>query len=88
MSNQIIESLNQIIASELDVNISVGEIDENTSLFEEGIGLDSVVIVEFITLIEETFGFQFSEAELTMEMFDNLKAVAEAVSRHQLKKGA
>ncbi|MCG8634489.1 MAG: phosphopantetheine-binding protein [Desulfobacterales bacterium] len=88
MSNQIIESLKQIIASELDVNISVGEIDENTSLFEEGIGLDSVVIVEFITLIEETFGFQFSEAELTMEMFDNLKAVAEAVSRHQLKKGA
>ncbi len=69
MAEAVIDRLKQIIANELDVNIRAEEIDSDAPLFEEGLGLDSVVIVEFITLIEERFGFRFSEDDLNMELF-------------------
>lgn len=81
MSEQkIVEKLKQIIAEELDVNIRMEDIDAEASLFEEGLGLDSVVIVELITLIEENFGFRFSEEELNMELFQSLQTIAQAVA--------
>lgn len=83
MDDKIINRLKKIIAEELDVNIRVEDIDENASLFEEGLGLDSVVIVELITLIEKHFQFQFSEEELGMEQFRNLRTIARVVSDHQ-----
>ncbi len=83
MNDQIIHQLKQIIAEELDVNIHADDIDEKASLFEEGLGLDSVVIVELITLIEKHFDFQFSEDELNMELFQNLQTIAQGISAHQ-----
>lgn len=81
-NEKIINQLKQIIAEELDVNINVEDIDENASLFEDGIGLDSVVIVELITLIEKHFDFQLSEDELNMELFQNLRTIARGISAH------
>ena len=80
MAEAVIDQLKQIIANELDVNLRVEEIDSDAPLFEGGLGLDSVVIVEFITLIEERFEFRFSENELSMELFQNLRTVAQTVS--------
>ena len=59
MADNIIAQLKNIIVEELDVNRKIEEIDEASSLFEEGLGLDSVTIMEFIALIEKKFGFQF-----------------------------
>ncbi len=75
-----INQLKHIITDELDVNLNLEKIDENASLFEEGLGLDSIAIMEFITLIEERFGFQFSDAELNLEPFKNLQTLAHFIS--------
>ncbi|MBF0240765.1 MAG: acyl carrier protein [SAR324 cluster bacterium] len=80
MIENIIDKLKQIIADDLDVNLKQEEIDENVSLFEEGLGLDSVVIMEFVNLIEAHFDFQFSENELNLEPFKNLKTLADFIS--------
>ena len=58
MTGGIIEKLKEIIVDELDVDQTMESIDENESLFEDGIGLDSVVIMEFIVMIEEVFQFK------------------------------
>jgi acyl carrier protein len=83
MIENVIEQLKQIIADELDVNLKREEIDAEVSLFEEGLGLDSVVIMEFISLIEAQFGFQFSDDELNMEPFKNLRTLAGFISTKQ-----
>ena len=77
--NSLVNQLKEIIAEQLDVNLKVEEIDENVSLFEDGLGLDSISIVEFILLIEENFGFIFSDSELTPEFFSNLSALANLI---------
>nr|VFJ51838.1 MAG: acyl carrier protein [Candidatus Kentron sp. FW] len=81
MTEDILQKLKQIISEELDINLKPQEIDENASLFEEGLGIDSVVLMEFIGLIEANFGLQFTDEELSMEPFTNLTALAELISR-------
>ncbi|MGA1284509.1 MAG: acyl carrier protein [Prochlorothrix sp.] len=76
MSATIIEKLKTIIVNELDTNLSVDEIDESTSLFEDGLGFDSIATVELISLVEKHFDIEFSDAELNPENFGNLKVLA------------
>ena len=80
MSVTLANQLKTIMAEEQDVNLKVEEIDENASLFEDGLGLDSIAIVELVSLVEQHFGFQFSDAELTPESFNNLNVLADFVS--------
>ena len=79
MLETVIEKLKTVIVQDLDVNIKTAEIDADVSLFEDGLGLDSVVIVELIAAIEEQFTFQFAEDELNMELFSTLRTLAEFI---------
>jgi acyl carrier protein len=76
MTQQIINKLKDIVANDLDVNLKIAEIDESASLFEEGLGLDSVTLMEFISLIETNFSVQFLDEELDFEQFKNLTTLA------------
>jgi len=80
MPSAIIPILKKIIAEELDVNIKEEEINNEMPLLEDGIGLDSVAIMEFIVLIEKKFDFKFSDDELTFEPFKDLNTLAEFIA--------
>ncbi len=80
MSEAITEQLKDIIADKLDVNIQRAEIDSDISLMEDGLGLDSIAIMEFISLIEGQFSFKFDEDELNMDGFRDLQTVTELVA--------
>jgi acyl carrier protein len=88
MVADVIEQLKQIIAKELDVNLDPEEIDENAPLFEEGIGLDSIAIMDFILLIEARFGFEFVDTELNVGLFRDLATLADFVSAKVNTRGA
>ncbi len=79
MIDQIINQLKDMIANKLDLNISENEITPGAALFEEGLGLDSIAIVELITLIEDDFGFEFDEEHLNLEAFHDVQTLAEFI---------
>jgi acyl carrier protein len=76
----IIEQLTTIIADKLDANIKREEITPQVPLFEDGLGLDSIMLVELISLVEENFGFRFAEDELDLKTFANLNTLAAFVA--------
>jgi acyl carrier protein len=76
MSELIVDQLKEIIAYKLDVNLGIDEIDENVSLYEDGLGLDSIAIVDLITTIEKEFSLEFDDEELNPELFKNLSTLA------------
>ncbi|MFI3156282.1 MAG: phosphopantetheine-binding protein [Methylococcaceae bacterium] len=76
MNQDMLDQLKNIIVNELDVNLKREDINESASLFEEGIGLDSVTIMEFISLIEANFSIQFSDEELDFKQFKDLNTLA------------
>ncbi len=79
--SEIISRLKVLIAEELDVNIKVEQIQDDAVFFEGGLGIDSIAIVELISLVEEEFGLQFSDDDLVPESFANLGALANLVEK-------
>ena len=80
MIDDLTEQLRHIIAEKMDVNIKLEEIPSDAVLLEEGLGLDSIAIAELINLIEDNFGFQFSDEDLNLETFNNLQTLAQFIA--------
>ena len=78
-----IDHLKHLIAEELDVNIQMAEIEPDAPLLEDGLGLDSIAIVELITLIEEKFAVEFDEDDLDMEAFANVRTLSQWIEKHK-----
>ncbi|MDP9120179.1 MAG: phosphopantetheine-binding protein [Acidobacteriota bacterium] len=83
MSDQVLEGVKRIVAEDLDLNLAYEDIDVTMPLFEEGLALDSVVLVELISFIEERFKIELRDDALNMETFKNLESVARLI-REQL----
>ena len=52
-----------------------------TRLLSSGLNLDSVVILELLLAIENRFQVQFDDADLSVELFKDVGALAEGVRR-------
>lgn len=81
--DEIYEQLRTIIAGKLDANIKREEITLDVPLLEDGLGLDSIMVVALITLIEETFHFEFADDELDLGMMANLRTLGAFVAARQ-----
>jgi len=80
MSAQVLEQIKRIVVEDLDVNLKYEDLDETVPLFEEGLALDSVILVELISFIEKRFGIVLQDEALNMETFQNLQSVARVIS--------
>ncbi|MCY1014855.1 phosphopantetheine-binding protein [Pyxidicoccus sp. MSG2] len=76
---QLVVELRRMIAHELDVRIQESDISDDISLLEGGLALDSIVLFEFIALIEKRFGFEFSDKGLSPETFASLTVLAQHI---------
>jgi len=79
MSEAIVNQLKDIIVNQLDVNLTYDELDENVSLFEDGLGLDSIAIVNLIVSIEKKFSIKIPDDELNADIFTSLTVLAEFI---------
>jgi acyl carrier protein len=81
MPELIVNQLKDIIAHQLDVNLNLDEIDEHISLFEDGLGLDSIAIVDLIVSIEKNFSLTIADDELNADLFKSLTTLADFIRR-------
>ena len=81
MSSSIVNQLKTLIAEKLDVNLKKEEIDESVPLFEDGLGLDSIAIVELIALTEKHFNIEFADSDLNLESFSNLNVLGDCIAQ-------
>lgn len=68
--------LKKLIAEELDTNLEEDRIADNAKFFADGLGIDSIAIVELISLVEEKFNLQFTDADLVPESFGDLQSLS------------
>jgi acyl carrier protein len=79
----VLDQIKRIVVEDLDLNLTYDDLDETVPLFEEGLALDSVILVEMISFIEKRFNIQLDDDKLNTETFKNLQSIA-AVIREQL----
>ena len=84
---QLINDLKLQIKEALHLEeLSLEEFDENAPLFgEDGIGLDSIDILEIIVLLEKEYGIRLSNPKEGKAIFQSVKTIAEYVQANRKK---
>jgi len=78
-SDQVLEGIKRIIAEDLELDIHYEDLTPAVPLFEDGLALDSVVLVELISFIEKRFDIVLPDDLLTVDTFKDLQSVAQVV---------
>jgi acyl carrier protein len=78
--------LGELIVAALNLEIAAGEIDPNAPLYREGLGLDSIDILEIALAVSKKYGFQLrSDDNDNVKTFSSLRCLNEHVQRHRTR---
>jgi acyl carrier protein len=78
--------LAELFVQALNLETPAAEIDPSVSLFGEGLGLDSIDILEVALEVSHRYGFQLrSDDEDNHQIFQSLRTLAAHVARHRTK---
>ena len=78
--------LAQLFVDALNLEIAAAEIDPAAPLFGEGLGLDSIDILEVALEISQRYGFQLrSDDENNQKIFRNLRSLAAHIAAHRTR---
>ena len=78
LKQEIIEALNL-------EDVKPEDIDENASLFGDGLGLDSIDALELIVLMEKNYGIKLSDPNQGKEIFKSVAVMADYISKNRTK---
>jgi acyl carrier protein len=74
------EKIRHILSNDLDANVKTDHIQDDVSLYEDGLGLDSISIVNLILLLEQKFEISFEEDDLNYELFTSINKLSEVIA--------
>jgi acyl carrier protein len=84
--NELILKLKKEITEQLNLqDIKPEDIDENASLFQDGLGLDSIDALELIVLLQKNYGLKLQSAEEGQTVFRSVRSMADYILAHQTK---
>lgn len=86
-SNTALErELAQSIVESLNLEVTPDEIAPDAPLYGEGLGLDSIDILEVALVVSKKYGFQLrSDDENNVKIFQSLGSLAAHIAAHRTK---
>lgn len=76
----------ELIVSALNLDVAPGDIEADAPLFGEGLGLDSIDVLEIALVISKRYGFQLrSDNEDNLRIFSSLRTLASHVASQRTK---
>lgn len=73
-----------LLVEALNLEVAPAEIDPNAPLYGEGLGLDSIDILEVALEVSRRYGFQLrSDDENNQLIFQSLRSLATHVAQHR-----
>ena len=84
---ELIEQIKQQLIDALNLEgMTPDQIDDNAPLFgDEGLGLDSIDVLELIVLIEKNYGIRLSNPAEGRQVFQSVAVMADYVSKNRKK---
>jgi len=77
MSNEIEAKIRRVISESIDLITPMEQVGLDDNLLQ--LGMDSINIIKVIINIESEFGFEFTDEDLNMENFRNIRNLVEYV---------
>ena len=81
---ELIPELRSLIIESLNLqDVATESFDENTTLFGEGLGLDSIDALELIVILDRHYGIKFQDPREARKIFVNVRTIAEYIMQHR-----
>jgi acyl carrier protein len=78
--------LAELIVAALNLELVSADIDPDTPLYGEGLGLDSIDILEIALVVSKHYGVQLkADSEDNQRIFRSLRALTEYIAAHRTK---
>ena len=75
-----------LIVSSLNLDVAAAQIDPAAPLYQEGLGLDSIDILEVALVVSKRFGFKLKEDDRdNVRIFTSLSSLADHVAERRTK---
>jgi acyl carrier protein len=75
-----------LLVQVLNLDLQADEIDPQASLFNEGLGLDSIDVLELALEVSQRYGFQLrADDENNHAIFQSLRTLAAHVAQHRTR---
>lgn len=82
----LIEELKKEIIKTLNLEeLKPEDINADSEIFGEGLGLDSIDALELIVLMEKKYGIKLKDASEGKAIFRSIRTMAEYISKHRTK---
>ena len=75
--------IKQAIIRSLRLPLTVDDIGDTTPLFGEGLGLDSIDVLELVIEIERTFGARIEDEKIGMDVLRSVDTIAAFITKHR-----
>jgi len=76
----------ELIVEALNLEVAPGEIEPDAPLFGEGLGLDSIDVLEIALVISKRYGFQLrSDNQDNLRIFSSLRALTAHIASQRTK---
>ena len=78
--------LAELIVSALNLETQAAEIDPTAPLYGDGIGLDSIDILEVALAVSKAYGVKLrSDDDLNRKIFTSLRSLSQHIQQHRVK---
>ena len=78
--------LAQLIVATLNLEVAAAEINPAAPLYGEGLGLDSIDVLELALAISKTYGLKLrSDDENNLKIFSSLRSLDRHIQQHRTK---
>ena len=82
--DELIDKLKLEVIQQLNLeDISPADIDPDSPLFGEGLGLDSIDALELIVLLEKNYGIKIEDPKDGKKIFFSIRTMAEYITAHK-----
>lgn len=82
----LVDELANLIVDALNLEVGASDIDADAPLFGQGLGLDSIDILEIAMMVSKRYGFALrSDDENNTQIFSSLRHLAQHIAEHRSK---
>ncbi|MGM5631273.1 phosphopantetheine-binding protein [Apibacter raozihei] len=80
------EELKNKIITQLNLeDITPEDIQDDTPLFGDGLGLDSIDALELIVLLDKTYGIKLADPKAGRKIFHTIQTMSDYIEEHRTK---